>query len=112
MTIDENAPIRLEDIIPIAFPFGGISLAGLRKEVARGNLAVERIAGKLFTTLADIKRMREKCREQKEPISTNDLPGREDVMRFRRSEAESASAAQESLLRLVETERKKLLKKP
>jgi hypothetical protein len=73
MTIDEDAPVRLEDIIPIAFPAGGMKLSGLRKEVARGNLAVERIAGKHFTTLADIKRMRELCRNRaKDPASSNE----------------------------------------
>lgn len=101
MTIDENAPVRLEDIIPIAFPAGGITLAGLRKEVARGNLAVEKIAGKLFTTLGDIKRMREKCRvKEKDLDSTNDLH-KEDVRPPGLSETDQSLSAQESLERLV-----------
>jgi hypothetical protein len=105
MTIDENAPVRLEDIIPIAFPAGGITLAGLRKEVARGNLAVEKIAGKLFTTLADIKRMREKCRvKEKVLASGNDLPGREDVNPSGLSETETTALAQESLLNLLKSD--------
>jgi hypothetical protein len=110
MTIDENAPVRLEDIIPIAFPAGGITLAGLRKEVARGNLAVEKIAGKLFTTLADVKRMRAKCRvKEKDPDSTNDLR-KEDVRPPGLSETEQNSLAQESLQRLVKNTRQRLRK--
>jgi hypothetical protein len=110
MTIDENAPVRLEDIIPIAFPAGGITLAGLRKEVARGNLAVEKIAGKLFTTLADIKRMREKCRvKEKDPDSTNDLR-KEDVRPPGLSETDQSLSAQESLERFVKRTLHKKLK--
>jgi hypothetical protein len=110
MTIDENAPVRLEDIIPIAFPAGGITLAGLRKEVARGNLAVEKIAGKLFTTLADIKRMREKCRvKEKDPDFTNDLR-KEDVRPPGSSETDQNSLARESLQHLVRKTRQRLRK--
>jgi hypothetical protein len=36
--------------------------SGLRKEALRGRLVIERIAGKDFTTLAHIERMRELCR--------------------------------------------------
>jgi hypothetical protein len=42
--------------------------SGLRREAARGNLIIERIAGKHYTTLANIERMRELCRvERKVP---------------------------------------------
>lgn len=63
-TIDPNAPIRLADIIPIAFPMGGMTVNGLRKEAGRGHLAILRMAGKDFTTLADIEEMKKICREQ------------------------------------------------
>jgi hypothetical protein len=39
-----------------------MTASGLRKEAARGRLAVERIAGKDFTTLAAIANMRTLCR--------------------------------------------------
>jgi hypothetical protein len=39
-----------------------MTASGLRRESARGRLAVERIAGKDYTTLANIERMRELCR--------------------------------------------------
>jgi hypothetical protein len=39
-----------------------MSASGLRRECARGRLVVERIAGKDYTTLVYIERMRELCR--------------------------------------------------
>jgi hypothetical protein len=39
-----------------------MTAAGLRREGARGKLIIERIAGKDYTTLANIDRMRELCR--------------------------------------------------
>jgi hypothetical protein len=51
-----------------------MTAGGLRREAAKGNLAIERIAGKYYTTLHDIDRMRELCRvEAKAPISGSDL---------------------------------------
>ncbi|WP_245474071.1 excisionase [Bradyrhizobium zhanjiangense] len=48
----------------IAFPLGGMTVAGLRRERDRNRLIIEKIAGKEFTTLAHIGRMRELCREE------------------------------------------------
>jgi len=62
--VTRDTPIRLVDIIGLAFPAGGMTVAGLRKERDRGRLAVERIAGKEFTTLAAIDRMRDLCRTE------------------------------------------------
>ena len=59
-----DAPLRLDDAVRLAFPFGGMTVSGLRREAARGRLVVEMIAGKQFTTLRNIEQMREKCREQ------------------------------------------------
>jgi hypothetical protein len=41
-----------------------MTISGLRREAARRRLRIERIAGKDFTTLDEIKRMRELCRVQ------------------------------------------------
>src|SRR6266850_4013951 len=57
-----DAPLRLDDAVRLAFPFGGMTVSGLRREAARGRLVVEMIAGKQFTTLRNIERMRELCR--------------------------------------------------
>jgi hypothetical protein len=59
---DPSAPLRLQTVAKIAFPDGSMSASGLRREAARGRLVIERIAGKDFTTLANIRKMRELCR--------------------------------------------------
>ena len=68
--VARDAPLRLSTAAALAFPDGTMTVSGLRREVIRGRLVVERIAGKDFTTLANIDRMRELCRVQvKEPGS-------------------------------------------
>src|SRR5690349_6780613 len=61
-TVAPDQPLRLAVAAAVAFPDGSMSSSGLRREAARGRLAIERIAGKDFTTLAAIAEMREKCR--------------------------------------------------
>src|SRR5712672_2138083 len=73
--ITPNTPLRLADAVKIALPLGGVTVAGLRRERDRNRLVIERIAGKEFTTLAHIERMRELCRvEAKVPDSNSKLP--------------------------------------
>jgi hypothetical protein len=68
--IGPDTPLRLGDAADLAFPGGSMSASGLRREAARGRLVIERIAGKDFTTLKNIERMRELCRvEAKVPDS-------------------------------------------
>jgi hypothetical protein len=54
--------LRLEAAAALAFPDGSMTVASLRREAAAGRLAVFRIAGKDFTTLADVLEMKSKCR--------------------------------------------------
>jgi hypothetical protein len=61
--VGPDTPLRLKDAVSIAFPAGGMTVSGLRKERDRGRLAVEKIAGREFTTLSNIERMREQCRD-------------------------------------------------
>jgi hypothetical protein len=60
--VSPSTPLRLSVAAAIAFPDGSMSASGLRRENARGRLVIERIAGKDYTSLADIERMRELCR--------------------------------------------------
>ena len=39
-------PIRLADAVAVAFPHGGMTVSGLRREIKRGNLAFEMICGR------------------------------------------------------------------
>jgi hypothetical protein len=59
---NDDAPLRLADAVTVAFPLGGMTVSGLRREIARGRLEVETIAGKQFVTLRAIREMRELCR--------------------------------------------------
>src|SRR5580693_1794997 len=61
-SISPDVPLRLSIAAALAFPDGSLTAAGLRREAARGRLVIERIAGKDYTTLANIERMREQCR--------------------------------------------------
>ena len=40
----------------------GLAVGGLRREAARGRLAIFRVSGKDFTTAAEMQRMFEQCR--------------------------------------------------
>jgi len=60
----DETPLRLHTAAERAFPDGSMTASGLRREAAKGNLVIERIAGKDYTTLAEIERMRVKCRVQ------------------------------------------------
>lgn len=62
--VTPTTPLRLEIAAKIAFPDGSMKLAGLRREIARGRLSYEMIAGKHYTTLSDIEDMRRLCRVQ------------------------------------------------
>jgi hypothetical protein len=55
-------PLRLDLAAELSFPDGSMSGHGLRLEAGRGRLAVERIAGKDYTTLAAVEEMRSRCR--------------------------------------------------
>jgi hypothetical protein len=61
----DTTPLRLKIAAERAFPSGGMSASGLRREADRGRLIVERIAGKDYTTLHAIAEMRKLCRVQK-----------------------------------------------
>src|SRR5438105_5923965 len=66
-----DIPLRLEQAVKLAFPCGGMTVSGLRREAAKGRLLIERIAGKDFVTLQAIKEMRARCRaDPKVPAST------------------------------------------
>ena len=61
----DTTPLRLKIAAERAFPGGGMTASGLRREAARGHLIVERIAGKDYTTLRAIADMRRLCRVAK-----------------------------------------------
>ena len=72
--ITPSTPLRLAIAVGIAFPDGSLTAAGLRKEIARGNLEIERIAGKQYTTLHALQIMRERCRVPPSPPASGSAP--------------------------------------
>ena len=49
--ISDDTPLRLDVAAAVAYPGGSMTAAGLRREAGRGRLAIERVAGKDWTTL-------------------------------------------------------------
>lgn len=60
--VTPNTILRLADAARLAFPDGSITVTSLRREAAKGHLTVWRIAGKDMTSLAEIERMKDRCR--------------------------------------------------
>jgi hypothetical protein len=99
-----DTPLRLKVAAELAFPQGGMTASGLRREAARGTLVIERIAGKDYTTLQAIEEMRKLCRVQQkardcgsnQPAATRmeTSPSRP----YGASETAAASGAQESAM--------------
>ncbi|CAX25985.1 Excisionase [Methylorubrum extorquens DM4] len=72
--ITQTSPLRLEVAASLAYPDGSMTANGLRTEAARGNLRIEKTAGRFYTTLADIERMRERCRVQESAHAYGSAP--------------------------------------
>lgn len=66
-SIRANDPLRLETAAALAFPDGSMTASGLRSEAAKGRLAIEKIAGRIYTTLEAVDAMRALCRTQPKP---------------------------------------------
>ena len=101
-----DSPLRLVVAARLAFPCGGMTASGLRKERDAGRLRVERIAGKEFTTLNAIKDMRDLCLVRQKACGSGLSPqagtpmGR-SVEPSGSSRTESAELALAALLKIV-----------
>ena len=93
--VTDDMPLRLDLAARLAFPDGSIGLSGLRREAARGNLEVFRIAGKHMTTLRAIREMLERCRVKpsqpaygsSQPATTVELSGSSLIEESRSAQA-------------------------
>src|ERR1700716_160505 len=93
-----TTPLRLSVAAALAFPDGSMTVSGLRREGARGRLAIERVAGKDYTTLAAIEEMRALCRVPQKELASGSVP---------KSEARTERSAN-ARCGLSETDRAKL----
>lgn len=70
--IEDDDPITLETASKVVLR-GAVTVSTLRAEIKRGNLGVLRIGKNLFTTPADIREMKNRCRVQlSRPDSTSE----------------------------------------
>ena len=60
--ITPTTPLLLEDAAKIASPGGNMTALILRRQAAKGNLTIEKIGNRVYTTLADVEEMRKRCR--------------------------------------------------
>jgi hypothetical protein len=85
-----DARLRLAD----AASLSGLTLSGLRNEARRGRLVVWRVAGKDYTSLAEIDRMFEKCRLiQKEPAPRSGPRGSSETGNIKKALAAARETA-------------------
>jgi hypothetical protein len=84
-----------------------MTASGLRREAAKGRLVIERVAGKDFTTLAEIENMRALCRvPQKESVSgfvpkTETPTARSDSALFGSFEMDRVKSARAALQKIA-----------
>lgn len=70
--IEDDDPITLETASKVVL-CGAVTVSTLRAEIKRGNLGALRIGKNLFTTPADIREMKNRCRVQSNrPDSTSE----------------------------------------
>ena len=100
--ISRDTPLRLDVALKLAFPAGGLTVKGLRKEIEKGRLEVELIANKHFTTLAAIERMRELCKVAPKNFRSTEVRSQRDVLQEGRDQA-----GESELQRLIRVTREK-----
>lgn len=93
--IQDDTPLRLEVAAALAFPDGGVSASGLRRERDNGRLVTFFVANKEFTTLDAVKRMIEAC-----AVATRRSPG---ITTTDAGDAAAVAAARLRLDRLIGT---------
>lgn len=98
--ISRDAPLRLDVALKLAFPAGGLTVKGLRREIERGRLEVELIANKHFTTLAAIERMRELCKVSPK-YRSDEVRFQRDVLQYRGDQEGEGESDLERLIRIT-----------
>jgi hypothetical protein len=72
--VRDDDPILLRDAARLSFPPGTMTARKLYKEYLAGRLVIERIGGQTFTTLGEIKCMRQRCRDQHKAPDSGHAP--------------------------------------
>ena len=99
--IRDDTPLRLDVAARLAFPDGSVGVSALRKERKRKRLRVWRIAGKDMTTLAEIKRMMDRCLvDDSQPDSGSDQQQRSEPPRGSSLTGDASSALAAARMRV------------
>jgi len=101
MLPDDQKPITLKEACSRVFA-GSITPATLRAEAGRGNLKIFRIGKRDFTTVEDINRMVELCREKDHRRGYTWTPSAESGS----SETDRISAAQDAVSNMLNGRKK------
>ena len=105
--VGPDTPLRLDIAATLAYPDGSMTASGLRKEAGRRRLAIERVAGKHYTTLRAIEDMRALCRVPQKASVSGLAPKTETPMapsasaRFGSSEMDRAKSARAALQKIA-----------
>jgi hypothetical protein len=93
--VGPDTPLLLSVAAEIAFPDGTMTKSGLRREMRRGRLVVERIANRHYTTLRDIQQMRALCRDDQKARDSTRVSEKDasPSTSFATAEKKSAQAA-------------------
>ena len=105
--VGDDTPLRLAVAAVLAYPDGSMTASGLRREAARGRLVIERTAGKDYTTLAAIEKLRALCRVQGKALACGFDPrsgtptARSESGRCGSSETDRAKSARAALRKIA-----------
>ena len=75
-TIDPDAPIVLDLAVELAFPDGSVTVRTLRTERDKGRLVTWRMGRREYTSLVEIGRMIDRCRDDQRGRASGSTSGR------------------------------------
>jgi hypothetical protein len=58
----DDVPVPIRVAVKLFFPYGGMTVSGLRNEHRKGRLVITRMGGRDYVTRKDIRAMQELCR--------------------------------------------------
>lgn len=104
----DDEPMTLVEAIAVLFPAGPLTVASLRREIKKGNLAAKRVAGKDWTTPRSIREMMQPCRGKPRARASSSASGKAEQPSTSSSTPAAQRSAQAAALMVVQEQRKRL----